>query len=183
LRGPSASEHRRISVPAPARVSVSLHVGFSHRRDVLRPLFRTLHSLLGHQRSSACFRPVCLSSVCLSLFCRSACASFPRLVHPPSIDRLDSELWYSFGCRAAALASATPWPLGSLFGSFHHAERAPRVISSLTAESPTIRSFKTILRANIGILTTRILRARKTRKRYVRAAGTLALFPGVLVRL
>src|SRR2546423_15369842 len=26
---------------------------------------------------------------------------------------------------------------------FHHAERAPRVISSLTAESPTIRSFKT----------------------------------------
>jgi hypothetical protein len=31
--------------------------------------------------------------------------------------------------------------LGSLFGSFHHAERAPRVTSSLTAESPTIRSF------------------------------------------
>src|SRR3989440_11415720 len=28
---------------------------------------------------------------------------------------------------------------------FHHAERAPRVISSLTAESPTIRSFKTSL--------------------------------------
>src|SRR5213080_4606051 len=27
--------------------------------------------------------------------------------------------------------------------AFHHAERAPRVISSLTAESPTIRSFKT----------------------------------------
>src|SRR5947207_2744740 len=26
--------------------------------------------------------------------------------------------------------------------AFHHAERAPRVISSLTAESPTIRSFK-----------------------------------------
>jgi hypothetical protein len=55
---------------------------------------------------------------------------------------LDSELWYHFGCRAAALASAAPWPLGSLFGSFHHAERAPRVISSLTAESPTIRSLK-----------------------------------------
>jgi hypothetical protein len=78
---------------------------------------------------------------------------------------LDSELWYCFGCRAAALASAAPWPLGSLFGSFHHAERAPRVISSLTAESPTIRSFKPILRADIGILTTRVLRARKTRKR------------------
>jgi hypothetical protein len=29
--------------------------------------------------------------------------------------------------------------------AFHHAERAPRVISSLTAESPTIRSFKTSL--------------------------------------
>jgi hypothetical protein len=41
------------------------------------------------------------------------------------------------------LASAAPWPLGSLFGSFHHAERAPRVISSLMAESPT-RSCKNI---------------------------------------
>src|SRR5271155_112065 len=40
---------------------------------------------------------------------------------------------------------AAPWPLGSLFGSFHHAERAPRVTSSLTAESPTIRSFQTSL--------------------------------------
>jgi hypothetical protein len=29
----------------------------------------------------------------------------------------------------------------SLFGSFHHAERAPRVISSLTAESPTIQKL------------------------------------------
>src|SRR5271163_2881442 len=29
--------------------------------------------------------------------------------------------------------------------AFHHAERAPRVTSSLTAESPTIRSFKTSL--------------------------------------
>jgi hypothetical protein len=26
-----------------------------------------------------------------------------------------SELWYCFGCRAAALASAAPWPLGNLF--------------------------------------------------------------------
>src|ERR1700735_2371490 len=29
--------------------------------------------------------------------------------------------------------------------AFRHAERAPRVTSSLTAESPTIRSFKTSL--------------------------------------
>src|SRR5271154_225181 len=29
--------------------------------------------------------------------------------------------------------------------AFHHAERAPRVTSSLTAESPTIRSSKTSL--------------------------------------
>jgi len=31
----------------------------------------------------------------------------------------------------------------SFSAAFHHAERAPRVISSLTAESPTIRSFST----------------------------------------
>jgi hypothetical protein len=37
------------------------------------------------------------------------------------------------------------------------------VTSSLTAESPTIRSFKTSL-VSIGILTTRVLRARKARK-------------------
>src|SRR6266516_6993813 len=48
--------------------------------------------------------------------------------------------------------------------AFHHAERAPRVISSLTAESPTIRSFKTSFGPDIGSLTTRVLRARKTRK-------------------
>jgi hypothetical protein len=44
---------------------------------------------LGHQRSSALFRPVCLSPICPSCFCRSdwlanpiACASFPRLTLP-----------------------------------------------------------------------------------------------------
>jgi hypothetical protein len=31
--------------------------------------------------------------------------------------------------------------LGILSAAFHHAERAPRVTSSLTAESPTIRSL------------------------------------------
>src|SRR5271170_2970948 len=39
----------------------------------LRPLFRTLHGLLGYQRSSALFRPVCLSSTCLSVFNLSVC--------------------------------------------------------------------------------------------------------------
>jgi hypothetical protein len=45
------------------------------------------------------------------------------------------------------LASCVPIRVSTsaLFSSFHHAERAPRVISSLTAESPTIRSFKTSL--------------------------------------
>src|ERR1700751_4958241 len=33
-----------------------------------------------------------------------------------------------------------PWAVFS--AAFHHTERAPRVTSSLTAESPTIRSFK-----------------------------------------
>src|SRR5271155_4785152 len=36
-------------------VSALSHMGFSHRRSVLRPLFRTPHGLLGYQRSSACF--------------------------------------------------------------------------------------------------------------------------------
>jgi hypothetical protein len=69
-------------------VSVSSHIGPCHRRSVLRPLFRTLHRLLGYQRSSTLFRPVCLSPVC-PLLCRSdwlanpiACASFPRLALP-----------------------------------------------------------------------------------------------------
>src|SRR2546421_902824 len=48
-------------------------MSFSHRRSVLRPLFRTLHGLLGYQRSSALFRPVCLSSTCLSVFNLSVC--------------------------------------------------------------------------------------------------------------
>jgi hypothetical protein len=47
--------------------------------------------------------------------------------------------------------------------AFHHAERAPRVTSSLTAESPIIRSLKTI-GVDTGILATRVLRAKKARK-------------------
>src|SRR3954453_4730214 len=52
----------------------------------------------------------------------------------------------------------------SFSAAFHHAERAPRVTSSLTAESPTIRSFETILDVDIRILATRVRRARETRK-------------------
>src|SRR2546421_11759716 len=36
--------------------------------------------------------------------------------------------------------------------AFHHAQRVPRVISRLTAESPTIRSFKTSLVSIQGFL-------------------------------
>src|SRR5271154_5516175 len=53
-----------------------LQLGF-HRVSVIavvsqRSLFRTLHGLLGYQRSSALFRPVCLSSTCLSSTCLSS---------------------------------------------------------------------------------------------------------------
>jgi hypothetical protein len=70
-------------------ISVWSHMGFSHRCSILRPLYRTLHSLLRYQRSSALFRPVCLQPVCPSLFCPSdwlanpiACASFTRFTLP-----------------------------------------------------------------------------------------------------
>src|ERR1700728_5122089 len=84
------------------------HMGFQSPLQRPKGLFRTPHGLLRYQRSSALFRPVCLSpdsqSDCLRFF------SPPR---PPLVDSLDSELWYHFGCRAAALASAAPRPLGS----------------------------------------------------------------------
>jgi hypothetical protein len=59
---------------------------------------------------------------------------------------------------------AVPRPLGSLSAAFHHAERAPRVTSSLTAESPTIQKLQNILGVDIRILATQVMRARKTRK-------------------
>src|SRR5271163_5113838 len=65
-----------------------------------------------------CLQPVCLQPVCLSPDSQSDCLRFFSPPHPPLVDSLDSELWYHFGCRAAALASAAPRPLGSLFGSF-----------------------------------------------------------------
>jgi hypothetical protein len=47
------------------------HMGFSHRRTVLRSLYRTLYGLLRYQRSLALLRPVYLSSACLSIICLS----------------------------------------------------------------------------------------------------------------
>src|SRR3954451_7366912 len=58
--------------------------------------------------------------------------------------------------------------------AFHHAERAPRVTSSPTAESPTIRSFSTILGVDIRILATRVRRTRKTRKLFLLLADVTA---------
>jgi hypothetical protein len=60
------------------------HMGLSHRRIVLRPLYRTLHDLLRYQRSLALLRPVCLQSVCPSDLLANpiACASFTRLILP-----------------------------------------------------------------------------------------------------
>jgi hypothetical protein len=130
------------------------HMSFSHRCSVLRPLYRTLHDLLRYRRSLAllrpvCLQPVCLSSVCPSLFCPSdwlanpiAWASFTRLILPLFVDSLDSELYYRSGYRTAALASSSTSAVGTVFpAAFHYAERAPRVTSSLTAKSPTIRSL------------------------------------------
>src|SRR5271154_1882922 len=89
---------------------------FSHRCSVLRLLFRTPHGLLGYQRSSALFRPVCLSLTCLSPDSQSDCLRFFSPPHPPSfVDSLDSELWYRSGCRAAALASSSTEAVGQSF--------------------------------------------------------------------
>jgi hypothetical protein len=124
-------------------------------------------------RCTVLFRPVCLSSTCLSitflsiwLASQSDCLRFFSPPYPPTfVDSLDSELWYRSGCRAAALASSSTSAVGAVFSAaFHHAERAPRVTSSLTVESPIIRSSKNILSIDIGILVTRVLRARKARK-------------------
>src|SRR5271156_3881931 len=86
--------------------------------------------------SQVCYTGRC--TVCLVHQCSSACFDLsvyhfpidligwpirlPALLFPASpssfVDSLDSKLWYRSGCRAAALASAAPRPLGSLFGSF-----------------------------------------------------------------
>jgi hypothetical protein len=82
------------------------HIGFSHRRGVLRSLFRTLHGPLGYQRPSACFD----LSVCLSVFSLS--------VHHFSVDltgwliRLPALLFVASNCSILPFASSD-WPLPS----------------------------------------------------------------------
>jgi hypothetical protein len=44
----------------------------------------------------------------------------------------------------------------SFSAAFHHPERAPRVISSLTAESPTIKKLLNILGVDIVTLATHV---------------------------
>src|SRR5271163_4749782 len=125
-------------------------MGFSHRRSVLRPLFRTLHGLLGYQRSSTLFD--------LSVH-HSSVDLMPALLFPASptslVDSLDSKLWYHFGCRAAALASAAPRPLGSLFGSF-----SPRGARSKGGQQPDGRVAHNQKLLNILGVDTRTLATR-----------------------
>ena len=76
-----------------------------------------------------------------------------------------STYWYRSGCRAAALASAAPRPLGSLFGSF-----SPRGARSKGDQQPDGRvahnqRLQNIFGVDIGILATRALRAKKTLNR------------------
>jgi hypothetical protein len=116
---------------------------------------------LGTSAHRPCFDlSICSQPVCPSLFCPSdwlanpiACASFPAL---PSlfVDSLDSELWYRSGCRACFgfEQHLGRWAVFRL--AFHHAECAPRVTSSLTVESLTIRKLQNILGVYIGILAT-----------------------------
>jgi hypothetical protein len=134
---------RRYTLITPMRFACVVAHRFQSSTQYPRPLFRTLHGLLRYQRSSTLFR-----LVCPSLFCRSvwqanpiACASFPA---SPSlfVDRSDSKLRYRSGCRAAALTSSSTLAVRQSFRQlFTHAERTPGLTSSLTAESPTIRSL------------------------------------------
>jgi hypothetical protein len=92
---------------------------YSHRCSVLKAYLGRRTACLGSSAHRPCFDlSVCLHPVCLSPDSQSHCLRFFSPPHPPLVDSLDSELWYHFGCRAAALASAAPRPLGSLFGSF-----------------------------------------------------------------
>src|SRR5437763_17158988 len=93
LRGPSASEHRRTSVSAPAMVSALSHIGYvvAYGFHVVAygfqsPLWRPKCQYLGrctvclgtsaHRPCfdlSVCLQPLCLSSTCLSVFNLSVC--------------------------------------------------------------------------------------------------------------
>src|ERR1700722_4671776 len=138
---------------------------FSRRCSVLKAYLGRRTACLGTSAHRPCFDlSVCLQPVCLSPDSQSDCLRFFSPPHPPLVDSLDSELWYHFGCRAAALASAAPRPLGSLFGSF-----SPRGARSKGDQQPDGRvahnqKLQNIFGVDIGILATRALRARKTRK-------------------
>src|SRR3984885_48934 len=92
---------------------------FSRRCSVLKAYLGRRTACLGTSAHRPCFDlSVCLQPVCLSPDSQSDCLRFFSPPHPPLVDSLDSELWYHFGCRAAALASAAPRPLGSLSAAF-----------------------------------------------------------------
>jgi hypothetical protein len=100
---------------------------FSHRRSVPR----LLHGLLGaHRPVSTCLSVFNLSVCHLSVYhlsvyhfsvdligwpIRLPALPFPHLITPTFLDSLDSELWYRFGCRAAALASSSTLAVGQSF--------------------------------------------------------------------
>jgi hypothetical protein len=96
-------------------VSALSHTHFSHHSSVLRPLFRTLHGLLGVPALIGLFSP-CLPVFNLSVYHFSIDLigwqiRLPALLFPaspsPFVDSLDSELWYHFGSRAAASTSSS----------------------------------------------------------------------------
>ena len=90
--------------------------GFRCRRSIRGQLYRTLHGLHGVQRSSACFD---LSVYHFAIDRIGWPIRLPGLLFPPHpppfVDSLDSELWYRFGCRAAALASISILAVGQSF--------------------------------------------------------------------
>src|SRR5271154_2340254 len=137
-------------------------MGFSHRRS---HYLGRCTVCLGTSAHRPCFDlSVCLQSVCLSPDSQSDCLRIFSLPHPPSfVDSLDSEPWYRSGCRAAALASAAPWPLGNLFDSF--SPRGARSKGDQQSDGRVAHNQKlSTSLVSIQVLATRVLRARKTRK-------------------